>query len=501
MNEKPILQIRQVEKRFPGNYVLRKIDLDVYPGEVLGLIGENGAGKSTLMKIITGVYSLDGGEIIFEGQKVSFQNTKEALASGIAIIHQEFNLFQNLSVAENIFLDRDGYHDKWGRVDWKKTRQEARRILKELGAEFDVDTQVSEIGVREQQLIEIAKAISSNAKVIIMDEPSAALPQNEVGHLFDVIRLLKERGCSIIYVSHRMKEIEEICDRVAVLRNGTNVGTMQLANTNMHEIITLMCGREITDYYPHVQLEPGDVALQVEGLTNQYVKNVSFRVHKKEILGIYGLAGSGSVQLAECIFGLNRFREGKIVTVKGTAEKHTPEEAMSLGIAYVPPDRRREGIIKELSVEKNLILPQLRRYSKAGFLTQKKIKSRTQEYMKQLNILAVNSRMLLDNLSGGNQQKVVLARWLDVQPDVLILNEPTRGVDIGAKVEIYALIDKLAQQGLSIVMISSEIPEVIGMCDRVIVMNKGRISGTFASSELNQEVLLNTASVAQGKEG
>ena len=499
MNEKPILQIRQVEKRFPGNYVLRKIDLDVYPGEVLGLIGENGAGKSTLMKIITGVYSLDDGNIIFEGRQVSFQNTKEALASGIAIIHQEFNLFQNLSVAENIFLDRDGYRDKWGKVDWKKTRMEARRILQELGAEFDVDTQVSEIGVREQQLIEIAKAISSNAKVIIMDEPSAALPQNEVGHLFEVIRLLKERGCSIIYVSHRMKEIEEICDRVAVLRNGVNVGTMQLAETNMHEIISLMCGREITDYYPHTQLEPGEVALQVEGLTNQYVKNVSFRVHKKEILGIYGLAGSGSVQLAECIFGLNRFKEGKIITGKGTAAKHTPEEAMSLGIAYVPPDRRREGIIKELSVEKNFILPQLRRYSKAGFLMQRKIKGSTEEYMKQLNILAVNSRMLLDNLSGGNQQKVVLARWLDVQPDVLILNEPTRGVDIGAKVEIYALIDKLAKQGLSIVMISSEIPEVIGMCDRVIVMNKGRISGTFESRELSQEVLLNTASVTKGE--
>ena len=229
------------------------------------------------------------------------------------------------------------------------------------------------------------------------------------------------------------------------------------------------------------------------------MKNVSFRVHKKEILGIYGLAGSGSVQLAECIFGLNRFKEGKIITGKGTAAKHTPEEAMSLGIAYVPPDRRREGIIKELSVEKNFILPQLRRYSKAGFLMQRKIKGSTEEYMNQLNILAVNSRMLLDNLSGGNQQKVVLARWLDVQPDVLILNEPTRGVDIGAKVEIYALIDKLAKQGLSIVMISSEIPEVIGMCDRVIVMNKGRISGTFESRELSQEVLLNTASVTKGE--
>lgn len=495
MSEKPILEIKQVEKRFPGNYVLRKIDLDVYSGEVLGLIGENGAGKSTLMKIITGVYSLDAGEIIFEGKKVSFNNTKEALAKGIAIIHQEFNLFQNLTVAENIFLDREGYHNKWGKVDWKKIRKDAKDILKELGAEFDVDTLVSEIGVREQQLIEIAKAISSNAKVIIMDEPSAALPQNEVGHLFDVIRLLKKRGCAIIYVSHRMKEIEEICDRVTVLRNGINVGTSRIADTNMHGIISLMCGREINNYYPHKKLDLGEIALEVKNVTNQFVKDVSFTVHKREILGIYGLAGSGSTQLAECIFGLGRFRDGEVTTLKGKAVKHTPEESMELGVAYVPPDRRREGIIKELSIEKNFILSQLKRYTSGGFLNQKKIEESTDKYMKQLNIRAVNSKMLLGNLSGGNQQKVVLARWLDANPDVLILNEPTRGVDIGAKVEIYALIDELAKKGLSIVMISSEIPEVIGMCDRILVMNKGRISGEFDSYELDQEKLLNAASV------
>lgn len=494
MDDRPILEIKQVEKSFPGNYVLRKIDLDIYKGEVLGLVGENGAGKSTLMKIVTGVYRMDAGEILFEGESVIFNNTKEALAKGIAIIHQEFNLFQNLTVAENIFLDREEYHNKWGKVDWEKIRKDSKKILRELGAEFDVDMLVSDIGVREQQLVEIAKAISSNAKVIIMDEPSAALPQNEVGHLFEVIRLLKKRKCAVIYVSHRMKEIEEICDRVSVLRNGINVGDKKIAETNMQEIISLMCGREIGNYYPHKKLEAGETALEVKGVTNQFVNDISFQVHKKEILGIYGLAGSGSTQLAECIFGLGRFKEGEVRTAKGIAKKHTPEESMNLGMAYVPPDRRREGIVKELSIEKNLILSRLKHYTFNSFLNEKKIKESADSYMKLLNIRAVDSQMLLENLSGGNQQKVVIARWLDVGPDVLILNEPTRGVDVGAKVEIYALIDELAKQGLAIIMISSEIPEVIGMCDRILVMNKGRLSGEYDSAGLDQETLLNAAS-------
>jgi len=496
MQLEAILSVKDIEKSFPGNQVLKKVSMSVLPGEVMGLVGENGAGKSTLMKIITGVYSFDAGEIMFEGRSVSFDNPKEALKQGIAIIHQEFNLFQNLSVAENIFLDRSEYLGKLGKVQWKKMEKEAQAVLGELGANFDVDTLVSDIGVREQQLVEIAKAVSSNSKVIIMDEPSAALPQNEVGHLFDVINILKSRGCAIIYVSHRMKEIEEICDRVTVLRNGVNVGTLVMAKSNIQDIVTMMCGREIGEYYPHTLHVAGNTALKVSDLTTDFLKNISFEIKEQEIIGLYGLAGSGSTELAESLFGLSKIDNGEIETSAGKAVKgkYNPKKAMELGFSYVPPDRHREGIVKELSIEKNLILAQMSAYTKLGFMSRKKIEESSKSYIKQLNIRTTSSKQYLLNLSGGNQQKVVLARWLDVGPRILILNEPTRGVDIGAKVEIYTLIDKLAKSGLAILLISSEIPEVLGMCDRILVMNKGAISGEYENKGLEQETLLSAAS-------
>ena len=498
MGTQPILELHDIEKSFSGNHVLKKMNLDVLSGEVMGIVGENGAGKSTLMKIITGVYSLDRGEIRFEGKQVAFANSKDALHAGIAIIHQEFNLFQNLTVAENIYLDREEYRSRSGRIDWKKMRLDAQKVLAELGASFSVDTLVSELGVREQQLIEIAKAVSSHAKVLIMDEPSAALPQNEVQHLFNVIGLLKAKGCSVIYVSHRMQEIEEICDRVTVLRNGVNVGVLTTKENSIDHIITLMCGRKIQDYYPHKPLPFGKTALTVSDLSNRFVRNVSFEVREREILGIYGLAGSGSTQLAECLFGLSEIEHGTVETRKGVLKKTSPKSAMDLGIAYVPPDRRREGIVKELSIALNMVLSKLAEYSSGLLLNRTKIDRTAERYIEMLKISATSKNQVLSQLSGGNQQKVVLGRWLDANPDVLLLNEPTRGVDIGAKVEIYALIDDLAKKGLSIILISSEIPEVLGMCDRVLVMNKGEISGEFENCELTQETLLRAASKIGG---
>lgn len=490
----PILVAKKITKGFFGVEVLKGIDFEVCPGEVMGIVGENGAGKSTLMKIITGLYTNDGGEIIFEGKNVKFADPGMARDAGISIIHQEFNQFSNLSVAENIFLDRKDYRSKFGRINWKKMYQDAERVLDDLGAHFDVSMPVKMLSVREQQLVEIAKAVSSNARVLIMDEPSAALPDNEVQKMFDVVNVLKSKGVGIIYISHRMKEIEQVCDRVTILRDGVNVGVVTMSEGVIDEVIAKMIGREISDYYPHSKRIRGEIVLKCEGIFGSGLRNVSLTMHKREILGLYGLAGAGATELAEMIMGLRSLDKGIVEKDGKRVKVNSIAASMDAGIGYIPPDRRQEGIIVDLPIDQNTILANLKKYDGKVVMNRSLVDSKVQKMIKDLQIKCVNQKQQVLRLSGGNQQKVVIAKWLDRNPSVLIMNEPTRGVDVGAKSEIYKLMDELANAGMAILLISSEVPEVLGVCDRVVVMSRGRITGEFDNKDLGQELLLKRAS-------
>lgn len=494
----PVLQTKGIEKSFFGVQVLKGIDFEVCKGEIMGLVGENGAGKSTLMKIITGLYTNDGGTILFEGKPVTFTDPGEARDMGISIIHQEFNLFSQLSVAENIFLDRKEYRNRCGVVNWKKMYDDAGRILRELGADMDVRTLVRQLSVREQQLVEIAKAVSANAKVLIMDEPSAALPDNEVQNMFHVVRMLRDRGVAIVYISHRMKEIEEICDRVSVLRDGKNEGVVEMSEGKVDNVIAMMIGREINDYYPHSRRKFGDVLLRVEDLSGEGLEKTSMEIKSGEVVGFYGLAGSGTTDFAQIVMGLSKRTSGKISCRGQEIKKDSIKAAMGAGLGYVPPDRRKEGIVVAMDIAQNTVLANLKAYEKMGVLQNKKISERVSGHVENLQIKCAGQNQQVMRLSGGNQQKVVLAKWLDRNPRVLILNEPTRGVDVGAKSEIYRMIDKLANEGLGILMISSEVPEILGVSDRVVVMCRGRVTGEYANEGLGQDVLLKAASSNAG---
>ncbi|RGZ00363.1 sugar ABC transporter ATP-binding protein [Clostridium sp. AM58-1XD] len=490
----PILQTCGIIKGFFGVQVLKGIDFEVCPGETMGLVGENGAGKSTLMKIITGLYTNDGGTILYEGKQVEFSDPSKARDMGISIIHQEFNLFSQLSVAENIFLDRKKYRNRCGVINWKKMYRDAESVLKELGADLDVHMPVKLLSVREQQLVEIAKAVSSNAKVLIMDEPSAALPDNEVQKMFDVVNMLKKRGTAIVYISHRMKEIEQICDRVSVLRDGRNVGVVEMAEGKVDEVISMMIGREIKDYYPHTSRDFGEVVLRAERFSGDGLKNVSLNVRSKEVVGLYGLAGSGSTEFAEMLMGIRKRNEGAVFYKEKEIRKDSIRAAMDVGIGYVPPDRRQEGVVVMMDIAKNTVMANLTSYEKNAILQNRRIYETVQKHIDNLRIKCVGQDQEVQRLSGGNQQKVVLAKWLDRSPGLLILNEPTRGVDVGAKSEIYKMIDKLANEGLAILMISSEVPEILGVSDRVVVMCRGKISGEYENKDLGQDILLKAAS-------
>ena len=493
-----ILSTKQITKSFFGVKVLKGIDFGVRPGEIMGLVGENGAGKSTLMKIITGLYTFDGGEIIYEGKPVSLPDAGKARDIGISIIHQEFNLFSNLSVAENIFLDRRDFRNRLGQVNWKRMNAEAARVLGELGAKFDVTLPVRMLSVREQQLVEITKAVSTNAKVLIMDEPSAALPDNEVQNMFDVVRVLKARGVAVIYISHRMKEIEQICDRVTVLRDGMNVGVLEMDSCKIDDVIARMVGREIEDYYPHTKREPGEDVLTVEGVTGDGLKSVSLAVRRKEVVGLYGLAGSGSTELAEMLMGLRDMPKGGVRLMGKPVRKNDVNASMGAGFAYVPPDRRQEGIVVNLPIQDNIIMANLPHYEKSKLLQSKRIDESVARHIQNLGIKCTGPEQTVMSLSGGNQQKVVLSKWMDRNPTLLILNEPTRGVDVGAKSEIYRLIDELASSGLAILLISSEVPEVLGISDRILVMCRGKITGDYENHNLGQDTLLKAASGTGG---
>lgn len=492
-----IISMKNIRKEFSGVHVLKGVDFNVYNGRIMALLGENGAGKSTLMKILTGVYTKTSGEILMDGKEVNFASTKESQKSGIAIIHQELNLVRHLSIGENIFLGREPVA-KLRNIKWKQLYEEARKWLDKLGLNEDPRELVGNISVGKQQLVEIAKALSLNARVIIMDEPTGALTVSETEKLFSVIRELKEQGHSIVYISHRLKEIFEICDDVTVLRDGELIGESSIGELDEDKIIEMMVGRKLNEQYPRVLCDPGEVVLDVKDLNNRFVRNVSFQLRHGEILGVAGLMGAGRTELARTLYGIYKKDRGDILLENRKVRLGSPTDALAQGIAYVSEDRKANGIVLGLSVRENITLASLKSYSGIiGNISRAKEEKSAQHYVVGMSIKASGTKQLLKYLSGGNQQKVSLAKNLDSNPKVLILDEPTRGVDVGAKKEIYELINRFKQEGMSIIMISSEIPEILGMSDRVMVMHEGEITGILNREEATQEKIM---SLAVGKD-
>ncbi len=489
----PILHFEKLTKRFPGVLALNEVSFAIEKGEVHALVGENGAGKSTLIKIVTGVYSKTSGEIFLEGKPIHFLTPHEALRNGIAAIYQEFNLIPALSVAENIFI---GHHftKKNFIVDWNRLREEARKLMNFLEVDIDVDMRVRDLGVAKKQIVEIAKALSLNARVLIMDEPTATLAQKEIERLFRIIRFLKNQGVTIIYISHRLEEIYEICDRVTVLRDGRHVGTHSISEVKIDDIIRMMVGREVVEKFPRVSHTIGEEVLRVENLTRHGVlKDITFSVYKGEILGIAGMVGSGRTELLRAIYGLDPIDHGTI-SVRGEAVSiGSPLDAINHGIALLPEERKTQGLVLLLSVLDNLGLPLLPILSQRGFVDDPKLKEIAQKMVAHMNIKTPSLFQKTMYLSGGNQQKVVLGKWFARNCDIYLFDEPTRGIDVGAKTEIYHLMNKLIEKGSTIIMVSSELPEILAMSDRIVVMREGRIVGELRRDEATKEAILQLA--------
>lgn len=502
-----VLEMNNISKEFPGAKALDNVTFKVKAGSVHALIGENGAGKSTLMKCLFGIYRQDAGEIILEGNKVDINNSKDALDLGISMIHQELLPIPFRSVMENIWLGRFPVKSigplKF--VDHAKMYKDTENLFKEIEIEIKPNTIVNTMSVSKIQSMEIAKAISHNSKVIIMDEPTSSLTENEVEHLFKIIRTLKAQGVSIIYISHKMEEILQIADEVTIMRDGKNVGTLQASEVTIDIIISKMVGRDLTNRFPPRDNIPGDVVLKVENLTSPITKSfkdISFELKKGEILGIGGLVGAQRTELVEALFGLRAIQSGKIYLGNREVKIKSPIEAKKLGIALLTEDRRVTGIFPQLSVLENTLIANLPKYiTPYRILDEKKRREDATRNVELLRVKTPSIKTLIKDLSGGNQQKVLIARWLLTQPDILILDEPTRGIDVGAKYEIYTLMADLAKQGKSIVMISSEMPELLGMSDRIMVMCEGHLAGIVGGEEADQEGIMRLATCFMDQSG
>ncbi len=495
----PLLEVRGVSKAFPGVQALDNVDFEAYAGEVVALLGENGAGKSTLMKILSGAYRMDAGEIRLHGQPVTPQGPQHAQQLGIAIIYQEFNLTPNQTVATNIFLGRELYRPGVWRtlriVDYEHMRQEAAALLSRLGARFSPDALVRDLSVAEQQMVEIAKALAIKAEVIIMDEPTSALGEEEVAVLFDIVRTLKEQGLAVIFITHRLEEVFRVADRVVVLRDGRRVGGMPISEATPERIISLMVGRSLDEVFQKHDVQFGETVLEVRGLTRHgVIEDVSFTVRRGEILGLAGLVGAGRTETARAIFGADPLDAGEIYIDGKRVDIRSPEDAVKAGLALVPENRQQQGLVLIHSVERNIALPNLDRLSSNGIANRHKMHDLAQRYVDRLDIRTPSLAQRVMYLSGGNQQKVVLAKWLAAEPKVLILDEPTRGIDVGAKAEVHAIMSDLAQQGIGIIMISSEMPEILAMSDRIAVMCEGRVATILDRSQATQERIMAYAS-------
>ena len=487
-----LLEMINITKEFPGVKALDGVSLRVRRGTVHALMGENGAGKSTLMKCLFGIYGRDGGEIYLEGKPISFRNPKEALEAGVAMVHQELNQALKRNVMDNIWLGRypttAGIFTREG-----KMYEDTRRIFEELDIDVDPHRVMSTMPVADRQMVEIAKAVSYNARIIVLDEPTSSLNEKEVEHLFRIINKLRDRGCGIIYISHKMEEILRISDDVTVMRDGTHIATEPAGGLSMDRIIKLMVGRELTERFPPKSNKPGEVVLEVRELSARYapVKQVSFDVRRGEIVGLAGLAGAGRTEVLECLFGILSKSGGSIYLDGREVQNANPREAISNGFALLTEERRATGIFGIRDITDNTVISALGRYLTGGiFLSDRKMKRVTDEYIRSLRVKTPSSATKIRSLSGGNQQKVILARWLLTEPEVLLLDEPTRGIDVGAKYEIYQLINDLATRGKCVIMVSSEMPELLGICDRILVMSGGRLAGQVDARTATQEDIM-----------
>ncbi len=491
-----ILTMKGIDKSFPGVHALDHVDLEVRKGEVHALMGENGAGKSTLMKVLTGIYTKDEGTITYEGREVEFSNPREAQDAGIVIVHQELNMMGHLTVAQNIFIGREIMNGKL--IDDKKMNEEARKLFDQLGIDIDPKETMSRLTVGKQQMCEIAKAISHEAKVIIFDEPSAALTEAEIEELFKIIRDLRDKQMGIVYISHRMDEIKVITDRVTVMRDGGYVGTLITKDSTKDDIINMMVGRVIYEDPKTESAVPKDapIVLKVEHLNaGRMVRDVSFELRKGEILGFSGLMGAGRTETARALFGADPKESGDVYVNGQKVEIKTPQDAVKCGIGYLSEDRKRYGIVVAKTIAENSTMASLENFMKGAFIDKKKENEVAQQYVETLKTKTPGVDQLVVNLSGGNQQKVVIAKWLVRNCDILIFDEPTRGIDVGAKSEIYQLMNELVAQGKSIIMISSEMTEILRMSDRIVVMCEGRKTGELDISEATQERIMHAATL------
>ncbi|MEH2310728.1 MAG: sugar ABC transporter ATP-binding protein [Nostoc sp.] len=496
----PVLEMQGITKRFHGVSALQNVNLTIYPGEVHALMGENGAGKSTLMKILAGAYIADEGEIRINGQPLKITNPATARKAGINLIYQELNVAPNLTVTENMFMGSELRRGQF--LDRKAMQQEAEQVLESLGANFTAQTIVGTLSIAEQQQVEIARALKDKSRVLVMDEPTAALSDRESEHLFEVIRKLRRDGIAIIYISHRMEEIYALADRISVLRDGQYIGSLTRSEISPQRLVQMMVGRSMQDFYEHQrQMNPGPVVLSVRNMSDarKKVEPASFELHAGEILGLSGLVGAGRTELSRLIFGADRKASGEVFLNGKKLEINTPSDAIAAGIGYVPEDRKDQGLFLEMSSRKNIAINTLKQDAKAGIVNWPSVNRLSTEAVENFNIRLANLEIRALDLSGGNQQKLLLARWLAIKPKVLMLDEPTRGVDIGAKSEIYRIMSELAAQGVAILMVSSELSEIVGMSDRVLVMREGQLVGELDGSlgkEITQEKIMHYATGA-----
>lgn len=488
-----ILELKGITKIFPGVKALDHVNFQLKPGQIHALMGENGAGKSTFIKVITGVHKADDGDIILNGEKVKFKGPKEAQMAGIAAIYQHVTAYPHLTVTENIFMGHEKV--KGGRILWKEMNIAANELLQELSADFVATDEMGSLSVAQQQMVEIAKALSMKAKIIIMDEPTAALTKNESEQLYKITEKLRDEGAAIIFISHRFEDMYRLASKVTVFRDSQYIGSYDVNGITNEDLIKAMVGREIKDLFPKPQIEIGEEVLKVENFSRAgYFKNISFHINKGEILGLTGLVGAGRTEVCETLFGIEQKDSGKVYFEGKAVNIQTPKEAMELGIGYLPEDRQHQGLILDWGIGRNITLPVLRELSKYGFwLDEKKEREVAKELAEQVDTKAVTLFDKASSLSGGNQQKVVVAKLLASKLKVVILDEPTKGVDVGAKAAIYGIIGELAKQGYAIIMISSEMPEILGMCDRIVVMCGGKVTGELSREEATQELILKAA--------
>ncbi|WP_457091183.1 sugar ABC transporter ATP-binding protein [Microvirga sp. P5_D2] len=489
----PLLEMRGISKSFPGVKALDNVNIALYPGTVTALIGENGAGKSTLVKILTGIYQPDSGEIVVDGSTVHFANAESAIRSGITAIHQETVLFDELSVAENIFLGH-APRNRLGLVNWKAMNARAGALLTSIDAPISPYTRLKDLSIAQRHLVAIARALSVEARVVIMDEPTAALSYKEVEDLFRIIERLKKQGKAILFISHKFEEVYEIAERFVVFRDGRSIGSGSLAQTSQDEIVKMMVGRSVDHVFPKIDVAVGDTVLKVSDYSHPTeFDNISFALRRGEILGLYGLVGAGRSEFCQSLFGITHPSAGSVELEGSVIEIRSPSDAISAGIVYVPEERGRHGIVLQMPIFQNFSMATLSKTTRAGFLRQAEELALARRYAERLDLRAAALSVPVGTLSGGNQQKVVIGKWLATRPKVIILDEPTKGIDIGSKAAVHAFMSELASEGLSVIMVSSELPEILGMSDRVLVMKEGRMAGIWERDGLDAETLVRAA--------